>query len=250
MRRYELFYWPTLQGRGEFVRLVLEDLGLPYVDVAREADDGDALIEAALAGELAPYAFAVPVLRAGALVLSQTVAITRFLGERHGLAPADDAGRHVACAVALTIADLVAETHDTHHPISVEDVYETQRAAAAKRARVFREARMPRFLAYLEGLLGGASRAAALGRDRPSDGRFLVGDRVTYADLAAFQVVEGLAYAFPKRFAALAPTIPKLRAHRDRIAARPRLAAYLASERRLPFDETGIFRRYPELDGA
>lgn len=241
MHRYELFYWPSLQGRGEFVRLVLEDAGLPYRDVAREAKDGEARIVDALAHELAPYAFAVPVLRAGPLVISQTVAITRYLGEAHGLAPVDEGLRHVACAVALTIADLVAEVHDTHHPISVEDYYETQRDAAVQRARVFREARMPRFLAYLEGLLG---------HDRTSDGRFVVGDRVTYADLAAFQVVEGLAYAFPRRFATLAPAIPKLRAHRDRIAARPRLAAYLASPRRIPFNETGIFRRYPELDDA
>lgn len=234
MSRYELFYWTGIPGRGEFVRLVLEDLGLPYLDVAREADDGDEVIVRALATELAPYAFAVPVLRDGTLVLSQTAAITRFLGERHGLAPPDEPGRLHAHAVALTIADLVTEAHDTHHPITVEDVYETQREAAARRAAVFRKARLPRFLGYLEHMLG--------------HGRhFLVGDHASYADLAAFQVVEGLRYAFPRAFAK--QRIPRLLAHRDRIAARPRLAAYLASPRRLAFNEMGIFRHYPELDG-
>ncbi len=236
MRRYELFYWSGIQGRGEFVRLVLEDLGLPYRDIGRE--DGDERIVRALETELAPYTFAVPALRDGDLVLSQTAAITRYLGERHGLAPADELGRLHAQAIALTIADLVTEVHDTHHPLTVEEVYEKQREAAAQRAAAFRHHRLPRFLGYLENMLG---------HDTTSDGRFLVGDRATYADLAAFQIVEGLRYAFPRAFAK--QHVPKLLAHRDRIAARPRLAAYLASPRRLPFNEMGIFRHYPALDG-
>jgi glutathione S-transferase len=233
---YELFYWPEIPGRGEFVRLVLEDVGARYVDLGREDPDR---IETALDGELAPWAFAVPVLRAGLLVIPQTVAITRFLGERHGLAPAGEEGRLHAHAIALTIADLVTEVHDTHHPISVEHTYETQREAAAQRARMFRTARLPRFLGYLERLLG---------HDRTSDGRFLAGDRASYADLAAFQIVEGLRYAFPRAMKRLRSEIPKLLALRDRIAERPRIAVYLASPRRLEFNQSGIFRHYPELD--
>jgi glutathione S-transferase len=236
---YELFYWAEIQGRGEFVRLVLEDTGATYIDVARDAKDGSKRLIAALAGELAPYAFAVPVLRDGELIIPQTVAITKFLGERHGLAPADERGRLAAHAVALTIADLVNEVHDTHHPISVEDYYENQRDAALQRARVFREARLPKFLGYLERMLG---------HDRTSDGRFLVGNEASYADLAAFQIIDGLHYAFPRAMQQLRPTIPKLLALRDRIAERPRIAAYLHSPRRIPFNESGIFRHYPELD--
>jgi glutathione S-transferase len=236
---YELFYWAEIQGRGEFVRLVLEDLAQPYVDVAREATDGSELLGELLSTELAPYAFAVPVLREGDLVIPQTVAITRFLGERHGLAPADERGRLATHAVALTIADLVTEVHDTHHPLSVEDVYEDQKEAAATRARVFRDKRLRKFLRHLEGMLG---------HDTSSDGRYLVGNTCTYADLAAFQVVEGLLFAFPRAMQRLRIEIPKLLALRDRIAARPNIAAYLASPRRLPFNQMGIFRRYPELD--
>jgi len=240
---YELFYWPEIQGRGEFSRLVLEDVEAPYVDVARHAKDGDAKLIKALQTELAPYAFAVPVLRAkdagGDLVISQTAAISRFLGERHGLAPADERGRLAALSVALTIADLVVEVHDTHHPLSVMDYYEDQKEAALQRAKVFRERRLEKFLLYLERMLG---------HDRTSDGRYLIGDRASYADLAAFQAVEGLHYAFPRAMKRLHPKIPKLLALRDRIAERPRLAAYLASARRLPFNESGIFRHYPELD--
>lgn len=230
---YELYYWSEIPGRGEFVRLVLEDLGLRYRDVARQDPSA---IERALSTTLAPYAFAVPVLRDPAhdLVIAQTAAITRFLGERHGLAPADERGRLIALGVALTIADLVAEVHDTHHPISVEQTYERQKSAAAQRARAFRKARLPKFLDYLEALLG-------------EDTAFLVGDRATYVDLAAMHVVDGLDYAFPRAMAK--QRIPKLRALHDRIAERPRIAKYLASKRRLPFNEMGIFRHYPELDG-
>lgn len=231
---YELFYWPEIQGRGEFVRLVLEEAAAKYRDVGREGID----IETALGESLAPFAFAVPVLRDGEFVIPQTVAITRYLGEKHGIAPSDERRRHLAHGIALTIADLVSEVHDTHHPISVMETYETQKAAAAQRAKVFREHRLPKFLGYLEGLLG---------HDRTGDGRFLAG-AFSYADLAAFQVVEGLAYAFPRSMQRLRGEMPKLLALRDRIAERPRIAAYLSSKRRLPFNEMGIFRRYPELD--
>ncbi|HEY5935682.1 MAG TPA: glutathione S-transferase [Kofleriaceae bacterium] len=233
---YELIYWEEIQGRGEFVRLVLEDAGLPYVDVARDGGD----VAKLLATELSPYAFAAPVLRAGDLIIPQTVAITRFLGERHGLAPADERGRQLANAVALTIADLVTEVHDTHHPISVQRTYETQREAALLRATAFRTERLSKFLGYLEGLLG---------HDTTRDGRYLIGDAASYADLAAFQILEGLAFAFPRAFAARRAEIPKLLALRDRIAERPRLAPYLASPRRISFNQSGIFRHYPELDG-
>jgi glutathione S-transferase len=231
---YELFYWPEIQGRGEFVRLVLEDLGIPYVDVGR--DDPDR-IESALEGELAPYAFAPPVLRDGVIVVAQTANITRFLGERHGLAPTAERERLAAATVALTIADLVTETHDTHHPTSVEQRYERQKPAARQRARGFREYRIPKFLQYLEDILS-------------VNGAYLVGSTASYVDLSAFQVVVGLEYAFPHTLARLAPELPRLFALRDRIAARPRIAAYLASERRLPFNNFDIFRRYPELDAA
>ena len=232
---YELFYWPGIQGRGEFVRLVLEEAGASYVDVAR-GPGGVRKLLAALEGELAPYAFAPPVLRAGRIVVAQTALVTRFVGERHGFAPATERGRLQAATLALTIADLVAETHDTHHPITVEKAYETQQAPARDRAHAFRTQRIPKFLGYLEHILD-------------TTGAYLVG-RPSYVDLSAFQVVEGLSYAFPRTMAKHAKKLPRLHALRDRFAARPRIAAYLASDRRLPFNESGIFRHYPELDAA
>lgn len=242
MRRdhYELFYWPEIQGRGEFVRLVLEDAGVSYVDVGRlpvEQGGGAENLMSALAGELAPYAFALPVLRVGSIVVAQSQLITRFLGERLGLAPKHETDRLAAATVALTIADLVTETHDTHHPISVDSYYEEQRRAAHQRSRAFRAHRIPKFLRYLEGIL-------------ETNGAYLVGHAVSYVDLAAFQVVEGLRFAFPHTLAMLDPVLPRLIDLHDRIAARPRIAAYLASERRLPFSNDDVFRRYPELDAA
>jgi glutathione S-transferase len=233
--QYELYYWPEIQGRGEFVRLVLEDADCDYVDVAREPGGGKRLA-AVLSGERdGVLPFALPVLYAGPIVVAQTAAITSFLGERHGLAPTSEAGRVAALTIALTIADLVAEAHDTHHPISVDQRYELQKPAAHERAAAFRRTRIPKFLGYLE-------------HNLERNGEVLVGTSISYVDLAAFQVVEGLSYAFPRAMTRLHDKLPKLLALRDRVAQRPRLLHYLTSPRRLPFSERGIFRHYEELD--
>ncbi len=233
---YKLYYWPQIQGRGEFVRLVLEDLGLPYVDVGREPG-GMKQIERALAhGVDGVIPFAPPLLQAGKVVISQTAAITRFLGENHAFAPTSDRGRAAAASIALTIADLVSEVHDTHHPITVSEAYETQKHPAALRAAVFRTERLPKFLSWLERVL------------TANGGKALVGRSISYVDLAAFQVVEGLNYAFPHALQKHRRAFLRLDAHGRRVADRPRLAAYLASPRRLPFSDEGIFRRYVALD--
>src|SRR5262245_48115004 len=223
---YELYYWPEIQGRGEFVRLVLEDAGASYVDVAREPG-GYQRIEAVLSGERdGVLPFAPPVLYAGPIVVAQTVAITSFLGERHGLAPVAERDRFAALTIALTIADLVDETHDTHHPIDGSKRYELQKPAAKERAAAFRRTRIAKFLGYLE-------------RNLERNGDVLVGSSISYVDLAAFQVVEGLSYAFPRAMAKASARTPRLLALRDRIAQRPRLLRYLTSPRRLPFNEQG-----------
>lgn len=235
--KYELYYWPGIQGRGEFARLVLEDAGAEYVDVAREPG-GMKKMEAALDGEFKQLLpFAPPFLRAGDVVIAQTALITSFLGERLHLAPKDEQGKLAALTIAMTIADLVSEVHDTHHPTSVEIRYEEQKAAAKERAAAFRDSRIPKFLGWLESTL-------------ERNGDVLVGHDVSYVDLSAFQIVEGLDYAFPHAMKKVRKDVPKLLALRDRVAKRPKLAAYLASKRRLPFNQQGIFRHYKELDPA
>lgn len=240
---YELFYWPGLPGRGEFIRLMLEDTGTPYVDVARLPEDqggGVQAISRVLKGEyegLLPLA--PPVLRFDGLMLAQVANICHFLAPRIGLAPADEAGRLAALQLQLTIADLVSEVHDTHHPISTSLYYEDQKAAARERTAAFVELRLGRFLGYFERVLA---------RNLEGEGQQLVGSAVCYVDLSMFQVLEGLAYAFPKAFAQASAAIPGLLALRERVRRRPRLAAYLGSNRRTAFNENGIFRHYPELD--
>lgn len=239
---YELYYWPGLQGRGEFVRLMFEDAGAPYVDVARlstEEGGGVAAIERLLRGEgegLLP--FAPPVVRVGSRLIAQVANILRELGPRLGLAPADESGQCAAHQLQLTIADLISEVHDTHHPIASSRYYEEQTAEAHARAAVFRELRLPRFLGYFEKVLA------------RNGGDWLVGASIGYVDLSLFQALEGLAYAFPRGFARASEAVPGLLALQERVRARPRLAAYLASDRRVAFNETGIFRRYPELDAS
>ncbi len=239
-QNYELYYWPQIPGRGEFVRLILEDAGAPYTDVARlpEADGGG--INAVLGfyrGERDGHpAFAPPVLKVGELVLAQTPAICGFLGRRLGLAPTGEAELLHADQLMLTVGDLVNESHDTHHPMGAALYYEEQKEAAQTRSKLFRDQRMPRFLGYFERVLA------------QNGGQRLVGSETSYVDLALFQVLAGLEYAFPRAYARITGDTPRLLALRQRVEVRPRLAAYLASERRLPFDEHGIFRHYPELD--
>ncbi|MEW6443024.1 MAG: glutathione S-transferase family protein [bacterium] len=243
--RYELYYWPGIQGRGEFVRLAFEEAGVPYVDVARlkQREGGGAgammkLLNGKAGGTLP---FAPPFLKAGDLVLAQTAAILCFLGPRLGLVPKSDALRLAAHQLQLTIADLVAEAHDTHHPISVDLYYEDQKEEARARAAAFLSDRMPKFLSYFERVLA---------RNGAGRGRYLVGSRRSYPDLSAFQVIAGLRYAFPNAMARFEPKIPGLSALHDAVAQGPRIAAYLDSPRRVPFNENGIFRHYPELDAG
>jgi glutathione S-transferase len=235
---YELFYWPTIQGRGELVRLALEQAGAPYVDVAREDGPGRGVpaLMALLTGGGRHPPFAPPILRDGQLLIAQTAAILLHLGARHDLAPPDEAGRLWTHQIQLTIADLVDEAHETHHPVGAHLYYEEQKREAARRAEAFRGERIGRYLGWLETILA------------RSDSEWLAGSAVSYADLSAFHVVEGLKYAFPRAAAHALSETPRLTALAERVRALPRIAAYLASDRRLPFNESGIFRRYPELD--
>ena len=232
---YELFYWPTIQGRGEFVRLALEEAGVDYVDVARSKGGVD-LLMAALEVDDHP-AFAPPFLKTGEQTIGQVANILLYLGEQHGLAPRTEPGRLWVHQLQLTIADLVTEAHDTHHPIASMLYYEDQKPEAQRRAADFVETRIPKFLGYFARLLS-----------NPEPRPYLTGERVTYADLSLFQVIEGLRYAFPNTMHQIETDYPVLGQLRDRVAARPNIAAYLASDRRIPFNQDGIFRHYPELD--
>lgn len=241
--KYELYYWPHIQGRGEFIRLALEEGGADYVDVARlpEAEGGG---RAAVSRKLEDAAggrmpFAPPILKAGTLLISQTANILYYLGPRLDLVPEGEAARLWAHQLQLTLSDLVVEAHDTHHPIAKSLYYEDQKPEAQRRAADFRALRLPKFLGYFERVLAA----------NPAGDSHLIGNALTYVDLSMFQVIAGLNYAFPRAMAEMARRHPKLAALHRRVAARPRIAAYLASARRIPFNERGIFRHYPELDG-
>jgi glutathione S-transferase len=237
--RYELYYWPSIQGRGEFVRLALEDAGAEYVDVARLPKRGmPALIRFLESRSVERPPFAPPFLKAGSVVIAQTANILLFLSPRIGLAPKNEASRLWAHQLQLTIADWVGEAHDTHHPISGGLYYDEQRREAKRRAADFRAERLPKFLDYFERVLK---------RDRKGTG-YLVGKAISYVDLSLFQMMAGLRYAFPRAMARLERKRSQLVSLHDRVSARPRIAAYLTSERRLPFNQQGIFRHYPELD--
>jgi glutathione S-transferase len=235
---YELYYWPTIQGRGEFVRLALEAAGADYVDVGRRPGGVAAMQRLMDEAGAAHPPFAPPFLKDDDVLIAQTANILLFLGRRHGLAPREEAGRLWAHQLQLTIADVVDEAHDTHHPIASSLYYEDQKDEAARRAADFIANRIPKYLGYFERVL----------EHNPQGERHLVGRRLSYCDLSLFQLVAGLRYAFPGAMARLEPHFPRVAALHDRIAARPQVAAYLKSPRRIAFNEQGIFRHYPELD--
>lgn len=248
---YQLYYWPAIQGRGEFIRLALEDAGAPYVDVARRSGKGMGIAAMMkLMGEggsekelkricaAGPLPFAPPILRDGDLLIAQTTNILLHLGTRLGLAPRAAAARLWVHQLDLTIADFIVEVHDTHHPIGSSLYYEDQRPEARRRSQVFVGQRLPKFLRYFESVLAG----------NLARGPWLAGSRASTADLSLFQVVAGLRYAFPNAMTQIEPDHPRLVALHDAVASRPRIAAYLTSTRRIPFNDQGIFRHYPALD--
>ncbi len=235
--RYELYYWPSIQGRGEFIRLALEEARADYVDVARSKRGMAAMLRLIEGRGVARPPYAPPFLKAGRLVIAQTANILFYLGPKLKLAPRDEAGRLWAHQLQLTLADLVTEIHDTHHPVSGWLYFEQQRAAARGRTKDFWRYRVPKMLGYFERVLA------------KNGGRYCVGKRLSYVDLSLFQIIEGLRYAFPKRMRRFERKIPRLVALHDRVARRPRIKAYLASPRRIAFSQWGIYRYFKELDG-
>jgi glutathione S-transferase len=233
--RYELYYWPGIQGRGEYVRLALEEAGADYADVAR-SERGMAAMMKLMEARRGTPPFAPPFLKAGKLVIGQTANILFYLGSRHALAPKAEAGRLWVNQLQLMVTDLVLEVHDTHHPLGPSLYYEDQRGPAKKRSEEFWNERVPKYLGYFENIL------------KSHGGAWLTGRRVTYVDLSLFQIVAGLRYAFPNRMKAFERRIPGLVELHDRVAARPNIKAYLSSDRRIAFNEDGIFRYYKELD--
>ncbi|MBN3846476.1 glutathione S-transferase [Paraburkholderia sp. Ac-20342] len=240
----ELYYWDGLQGRGEFVRLALEEAGVAYVEVARGKPSqglGTEAMMALLASPDEPYPpFAPPFLKDGDLVISQTTNILLYLGPRLNLAPAAESLRYVANGLQLTIADVVTEAHDTHHPLSSSLYYEDQKDAAKARAHDFIDHRLPKFMAYFERVL----------KQNPAGERFMVGDTLSYVDLSMFQLIDGLLYAFPRALKRFGEHYPRLATLHDMVMARPNIAAYLNSDRRIEHNEACVFRHYPELDKA
>lgn len=231
---YQLYYWPGIQGRGELVRLALEDAGAEYEDVCRGKRGVPAMQKLLASKNARKRPFAPPFLVHGPLVIAQTANVLFYLGPRLRLAPRAADERLWLHQLQLTLADWLTEAHDVHHPIGVSLYYEEQKREAKRRAEEFRAERLPKFLSYFEGLYGARG--------------YLLGKKACYVDLSLFQMIEGLSYAFPRRMQKLAARYRRLWALRDRVSERPGIAAYLASERRLPFNESGIFRHYPELD--
>jgi len=234
--RYQLFYWPEIQGRGEFVRLALEDAGVAYDDVARKSGGVNRMMAMMEGGREKHPPFAPPFLKAGKLVVAQVANILSYLGPRLRLAPRDEASRLWLHQLQLTVADFVKEVHDTHHPVASGLYYEDQKPEARRYAENFLDERVPKYLGYFENVL------------RKSGGPYVAGRKVTYVDLSIFQLIEGLRYAFPRAMKDIETKISGLVGIRDKVAERSGVKAYLASPRRIAFNEMGIFRHYPELD--
>ncbi|QWW70598.1 glutathione S-transferase [Rhizobium sp. WYJ-E13] len=238
---YELYYWDGIQGRGEFVRLALEEAGADYIDITRQSDRGrgtGAMLAIMQSSSEAHIPFAPPFLKDGDLIIPHVANILLYLGPKLRLAPDDEGMRYVVNGLQLTITDFVAEVHDTHHPIATSLYYEDQKEEAKARSASFIKERIPKFLGYFE----------RVRQQNPKSSQYIVGDALTYVDLSLFQIIEGLVYAFPKAMSRYRSKYPLLAALHDSVEERPNIARYLKSDRRLPFNTQGIFRHYPELD--
>ena len=234
--RYQLFYWPEIQGRGEFVRLALEDAGAAYDDVARKTGGVARMMAMMQQARMARPPFAPPFIKAGSLVIAQVAEILFYLGPRVKLTPRAEAERLWLHQLQLTIADFVTEIHDTHHPVGSGLYYEDQKPESKRYSDNFLDARAPKYLGYFDKVLSKAGGAFTLGR------------KASYVDLSLFQLIEGLRYAFPKAMKRLERDVPRIVAVHDKVGERPGIKKYLASPRRIAFNEMGIFRHYPELD--
>ena len=232
--RYELYYWPSIEGRGEFVRLALEEGEANYVDVARGSGGVDKMMRLMKSAKTPPYA--PPFLKAGKLIVAQTANVLLYLGSRHGLAPKSEPGRLWVHQLQLTAMDFVKEIHDTHHPIASSLYYEDQKIEAARYTKYHLQERAPKYFGYFDEVV------------RKSGGPFLTGRTFSYADLSLFQLIVGMRYAFPNAMKKLEKKIPRVVKVHDRVMARPRIERYMNSERRIAFNEGGIFRHYAELD--
>ncbi len=239
---YQLYYWPGIQGRGEYVRLALEEADARYLDIAllpEKHGGGVPALERYLNDpHVARPPFAPPFLKAGRLLIGQAANILLYLGGPLGLAPRAEAGRLWVHQLQLTMADFIVEIHDTHHPLASGQYYAQQKDAARRRSRDFLANRLPKFLGYFERVI----------ERNNARGPWMAGRSLSYADLSMAQVIAGLHYAFPKASRARLRKCPKLRALHEAVFKRPRIARYVNSGRRLAFNNEGIFRHYPELD--
>ncbi|KAI1802707.1 glutathione S-transferase domain-containing protein [Daldinia bambusicola] len=247
---YELIYWPSIPGRGEHIRLALEEGGATYTDTA-QIEKGIEQVTAQIAesnvgDDFNPPPFAPPILRHGDLLISQTSNILLYLGPRLGLVPSEDDDEHPDAlykvnALALTALDgLSNEVHDCHHPIATGLYYEDQKEEAKRKSKDFVENRLPKFLGYFERVLQGKA---------SGEGPWLYGGQLTYADLVLFQCVDGTKFAFRKAMAAAEKSGKYAHVFKlyDAVKERPRISEYLASKRRQDYS-MGIYRYYEELD--
>lgn len=248
--QYELLYHPGIPGRGEFVRLAFEAAGVPYKDVANEDKNGYSTVQKICmnksneSADSNPPVFSPPALRvpgAGkdgeALIISQTPNILLYLGDRIGMVPeGDESAKYYTNQLTLTVLDLNNEVHDTHHPLAVAEYYENQKDSAQHKAKDVRENRFPKFFSYFTRTLEG-------NREGGGDGKYLVGNQLTYADTSVWQVIDGCFFAFPKEMEARKKEFPELLGtFYDNIKNEKGLKEYLASDRRLPYS-MGIFRQ-------
>lgn len=233
---YDLWYWPGIPGRGEFVRLALEAAGVSYRDRAREGGVETLVDDMERRSGIRP--FAPPYLvTENDLCIGQTAHILTWLSDRHGFGSDDEPTALTLIQLQLDIADMVEEVHTTHHPIATSEYYKDQKDAAKARAVDFRANRIPKYLNHFEAALNA------------HDGPFVTGEKWSHVDTSLYQLLRGLKYAFPQSMDERKDEYPGLHACRDAIGKLQNIVSYAASDRALPFNEDGIFRRYPELDG-
>ena len=202
---YRLFYWEK-RGRGEQIRLLLNELGQEYEDVYVPMNEEFMKLKRQGPGTL--YFGSVPMLEDGDFKLAQGPVIMNYLGRKHGLMPADL--QPAAKTEAMVVG---AEDMRMAYFRLLGDGREE------KQAKFVGGAWNDRWLSAWSGLI-----------ELNGDTGYLVGSTLTQADLAVWDALDAIiTWIDGATFASFA----RVQKFYESIKARPAIASYLASDRRI-----------------
>jgi len=225
---WQILYWPAKDadgkvaagaGRAEYLRVLFEEAGVPYQDVTAGLR---AFFWQNL--EAQPYpALAPPAIRKNNFILGQTAVCAKRLAMEFGFYPTDEDDAAHAEQIVTTVHEYIAEGRSAFHPVKNTMSYHDQKEEAKPYIAAFKADRLPRYMTNFERFL----------KANRGGGGFFVGDSLSYVDLQVMVMLQVTRSQFPDAWEALDAKL--LKDHLAQMEARPRIKAYLLSDRKQPF---------------